>query len=72
MPKRAYYYDSKIINVGTPGVFHKLHYKRETNQVFLDQTFCGIVAPELRSTAHKLADYQPCVVCFDGWDMETK
>lgn len=56
----AYRYDEKIIHVGTPGIFHRL--------LSLAQTRCLRDATDCRATAHDLADYQPCHVCFEGWD----
>lgn len=54
-----YDYDAKIIHVGTPGIFHKLR-----SPALAFETRCGRDASDCRATAHRLEDYQPCVVCW--------
>lgn len=57
--ERPHEYEGKIIHVGTPGIFHRMH-----PQAPLPMTFCGRSMNDARSTDHKLLDYQPCSVCF--------
>lgn len=61
-PKKIspYASDLKILHVGTPGIFH---YPRSG----FNETICGRDMSDARMTAHPLSDYQPCVVCFEGW-----
>jgi hypothetical protein len=51
-------YDGKMIQVGTPGIFHK------PADAFYAKTVCGRSGVDCRATDHRLEDYQPCVVCW--------
>lgn len=58
-------YGSKVWNLPeTPEMFHR------QAPGFPMRTRCGIeFGREARETSHSLPDYDPCAVCFEGFDV---